>query len=93
MSLLPKKRRISSKEAIAVVLQCDIAELDDARYHYGRTEQDVWSVGDYLYTVTRGKKPRDFVDAGVKWKKCTGEYVKFLRDDMGCTRTVWRGEG
>ena len=45
-------------QAFANHIGCDLAEVKDYRYHYGRTSLPVWSVDNQYYCVTKvGAKP------------------------------------
>jgi hypothetical protein len=57
------------KEALATFLGMDVAEIDDYRYHYGRTTKPVWAFTSSYYCVTKiNEKPAKYRDDESKWE-------------------------
>lgn len=56
-------KRFSRKEKFAEFFSFDYSELNDYRYHYGRTSIPVWAFDDGYYCVTReGEVPAKYRD-------------------------------
>jgi hypothetical protein len=67
----------SKLEAIATHLMMDISELKDYRYHFGRTSQPVFAIGDSYYCITKlTQKPAKHRDGMIwNWFETKDEYL------------------
>jgi hypothetical protein len=87
------KQGFSPREAVCQFAGWDFAEAADYRYHYGRTQQPVYSIPDgYICALANGKKPAKTDREGYlwNWKEATGsaaEYCKYRG------YTVWVSTG
>lgn len=70
---------MTTKEALAIHIEWDIAELKDYRYHAGRTSAPVYSIGNSLMAATKGsKKPPTHWTMDFEWQERKDPYLNGL---------------
>ncbi len=70
---------MTAKEALAIHLQWDMAELKEVRYHAGRTNLPVYSIGNLYMCVTRlNQKPATHRDINFEWVEKKDEFTNNL---------------
>lgn len=63
--------KLNSAEAIANVLGCDITDVRENRYQYGRTNIPVFTEGDYYYCATmEDGEPAKHKSIEWQWERC-----------------------
>ena len=67
----------SKREAVATHVQFDFQEIEEYRYHYGKTSQPVYALTDAYYCATKpNQRPAKHVDGmDWKWKEVKNEFI------------------
>lgn len=61
-------KRYTSKQVIATQLGWDQSELEEYRYHYGRTDKAVYAIGEKYYCATPKDKQPAKQNDGIQWE-------------------------
>lgn len=74
-------KHYKSRTIVAMHLGWDSSDVDDYRYHAGRTDIPVYAIGDHYYCASKfGKKPARYI--GEKdhwqWKEVEDSYIESL---------------
>jgi hypothetical protein len=73
-----KARRVSSAAIIAQTFCCDVADIRDYRYHYGRTTKPVYAIGRGYYCVSP-TMPREL---GLTWEYAPDQCIAQLHNTV-----------
>lgn len=77
-------KRYTAPHVLAMEFCWDYSDLQDYRYHYGRTDRPVYAIGEKYYCASpNGKGPAKYYGDKYRfeWKECVSSFA----DSIGWT--------